>query len=186
MNIALRRDLTVPEYLDWCASQTERQRTQLIDGQIVQMPSERVVHNRLKYRAAKVLEAALTASGVQGEVLIDGIAVPINASSAYEPDVLLYLGPPVSGRQMTAPEPVVVVEVLSPTTAHLDRGVKLAGYFSLLSLKHDLIIDPDAQTVVHHARAPDGNVVSSTHTGGALRLDPPGIDVSLDAMLGHP
>lgn len=183
MNIALRRDLTVPEYLDWCASQTERKRTQLIDGQIVQMPSERVVHNRLKYRAAKVLEAALAASGLQGEVLIDGDAVSINPTSAYEPDALLYLGPPVAGQQMAAPEPVIVVEVLSPTTAHLDGGVKLAGYFSLPSLQHYLVIDPASLTITHHARNSDGVVVATSYTSGALNLDPPGLTLDLDAML---
>ena len=87
---------------------------------------------------------------------------------------------------MTAPEPVVIVEVLLPTTAHLDRGVKLAGYFTVPSIQHYLIVDPDAASIVHHARSADGSIVSSTHAGGMLRrLDPPGLGLSLDAMLGR-
>lgn len=186
MNIALRRDLTVPEYLAWAAAQSERQRSELIDGQIVQMPSERVAHTRLKYRAAKALDAALAASGLQGEVLIDGVAVPINRTSAYEPDVLLYLGPAVAGEQMTAPEPVVVVEVLSPTTAHLDTGVKRAGYFSLPSLMHYLIVDPETLSLVHHARAATGGVVACTHSAGTLRLYPPGLELDIGQILNAP
>lgn len=147
------------------------------------MPSERVTHSRLKYRAAKVLEAALAASGLQGEVLIDGVAVPINANSAFEPDVLLYLGPAVPGEQMTAPEPVVIVEVLLPTTAHLDRGVKLAGYFTVPSIKHYLIVDPATMSLTHHTRAADGAIAAAIYTNGTLRLDPPGLTLDLDRIL---
>lgn len=185
MNIALRRDWTVPEYLAWAAAQSERQRTELIDGQIVAMPSGLVVHTRLKMRACKALETALIESGLTGEVLIDGVAVPIDQSSAYEPDALLYLGPAVPAQQMTASEPVVVVEVLSPTTAHIDKGTKLAGYFTVPSLRHYLIIDPVTQTLTHHARgAAEGSIVATVHASDTLRLDPPGLEVSVNAILG--
>ncbi len=43
---------------------------------------------------------------------------------------------------MTAPNPVVVVEVLSPSTRGIDTTVKLAGYFLVPSLKHYLIVEP--------------------------------------------
>src|ERR1700728_276147 len=48
MNVALRRAMTVDEYLAWSDSQIERQRTELINGQIVTMPSERLSHSRIK------------------------------------------------------------------------------------------------------------------------------------------
>ncbi len=38
---------------------------------------------------------------------------------------------------------IVVVEVLSPSTAAIDHGRKLSNYFSLDSVQHYLILDPD-------------------------------------------
>ena len=37
-----------------------------------------------------------------------------------------------------APNPLIVVEILSPSTAKRDRGVKRDAYFSLPSVHHDL------------------------------------------------
>lgn len=111
------------------------------------------------------------------------MAVPINATSAFEPDALLYLGAAISDNQLTAPDPVVVVEVLSPTTAHIDRGIKLTGYFSLPSLLHYLIVDPDTMSVTHHARTMDGTVSDATYSSGAIRLDPPGLTLDIDRIL---
>ena len=56
---------------------------------------------------------------------------------------------------MEIPNPVVVVEVLSPSTAADDQGVKLDGYFSLPSVQHYLIVDPDRRVMIHHKRRPD-------------------------------
>lgn len=182
MNIALRRDLTVPEYLAWAGAQGEWPRTQLIDGQICQMPPERAAHNRLKFCAANALAAALAAASIQGEVMIDGMSVPINATSAYEPDVLLYLGSPIGADDLLVPHPIVVIEILSPTTAHLDKGVKLAGYFSIASVQHYLLIDPDTMRLTHHHRAADSSIAAEVHATGSLRLDPPGLVLDLDTV----
>ncbi len=48
--------------------------------------------------------------------------------------------------------PVVIVEVLSPNTAAVDHGRKLSGYFSLPSVEHYLILDPERRVVIHHKR----------------------------------
>src|ERR1700724_2177862 len=50
MNVELRRAMTVDECLAWSDSQSERQRTELINGQVVMMPPERVLHSRVKGR----------------------------------------------------------------------------------------------------------------------------------------
>lgn len=60
MNIAYRTPLTVPEYLAWAEAQGERVRTELIDGQIVEMSSQLAIHARLKGRAFNVLSHALS------------------------------------------------------------------------------------------------------------------------------
>ncbi len=72
--------------------------------------------------------------------------------SDYEPDALVNCGAPMADDAVAAPCPVVVVEVLSPSTAATDTGGKLAGYFAVPSVAHYLIIHPTKRVVTHHRR----------------------------------
>src|SRR5580693_9112966 len=163
MNVALRRAMTVDEYLAWSDSQSERQRTELINGQI--------------YVA---LRQAVAAANLPCEVMTDGVAVRIDEHTAYEPDALVRCGSELPGEMMIVPDPMIVVEVLSPTTAHSDTSAKLIGYFKVPSVVHYLVVDPDDRTVTHYTR--DGT--AALLNNGSLRLDPPGIDLTVEDLFG--
>ena len=105
-------------------------------------------------------------------------------SSLYQPDALVYCGEPVSGDALEIPNPVVVFEVLSPGNAVTDLRDKLVGYFRVASIAHYLIVDPDKRIVIHHARG-TGDVVSTRILSeGAVRLDPPGIEIAVGELFG--
>jgi Uma2 family endonuclease len=180
MTLALRRAMTVDEYLAWGESQSERRRTELINGQVVAMAPERVTHNRIKSAVFLALHRAVAAGGLPCEVMTDGVTVRIDDHTAYEPDALVHCGEKLPGEAMIVPNPMIIVEVLSPTTAHTDTSAKLIGYFKLPSVDHYLIIDPAARTVTHYAR----NSTPTLLSGGPLRLDPPGIDLVVKDLLG--
>jgi Uma2 family endonuclease len=180
MNVALLRTMTVDEYLAWSDSQSERQRTELINGQIVAMPSERVVHSRIKGQVYQALRLAIRAAGLPCEALPDGPGVRIDDHTVYEPDALVFCGSTPAPSAMLIPNPVIVVEVLSPTTQHHDTSAKLVGYFKLSSVAHYLVIDPEARTVTHYTRGGTPNLLSA----GPLRLDPPGLDLAVEDLLG--
>ena len=184
MNIALRTPLTVDQYLAWARAQSDPPRTELINGQIVPMSPERVAHNRAKGKVYVSLIRAMATAGVRGEVFTDGLTVPIDEHTAYEPDVLVYCGDPLPPDQMKVTDPVIVVEVKSPSTAHMDTSAKLVGYFKLASVHHYLYVDPDARKVTHHARAADGTIAARTLASGPLRLDPPGLVVEASGLFG--
>ncbi len=118
MTIPLRRPLTVDEYVGWAHSQSERQRTELINGQIVTMAPERVEHGEIKLAAAIALRTAIAKAGCDCHVLGDGMTVRIDEHTAYEPDALAYCGPRLARGSTIVPDPVIIVEVLSPATAH--------------------------------------------------------------------
>ena len=80
------------------------------------------------------------------------MTVRISARTAFEPDALVVCPSRLDLHTMEIPNPIVVVEVLSPSTAADDHGVKLDGYFSLQSVEHYLIIDPDRRVMIHHKR----------------------------------
>jgi Uma2 family endonuclease len=80
---------------------------------------------------------------------------------------------------MEIPNPVLLVEVLSPSTAADDHGLKLDGYFSVRSIEHYLIIDADRRIMIHHKRGRDGAIETRILRDGAVRLDPPGFEAEV-------
>lgn len=174
--------MTADEYLAWSERQTEKYRTELINGQVVAKAPELVLHNRIKGAIYIAFRAAVAVAKTPCEVMTDGVTVRIDDHTAYEPDALIYCGDRLPGHTMIVPNPTVIAEVLSPTTAHTDTSAKLIGYFKLPSVAHYLIIDPEARTVTHYARDSTPHVLDS----GRLRLDPPGIDLAVADLLGAP
>ena len=181
MNITLRRAMTVDEYLAWSDSQSERQRTELINGQIVILPAEKLLHTVIKGNVFLALRQAIQAAHLPCTALPDGPGVRIDEHTVYEPDALVFCGDPPPPTSMLIPNPVILVEVLSPTTRHSDTSAKLIGYFKLPSVAHYLIFDPDGRTLTHHTREGTANVLE----GGPLRLEPPGLDLTVDDLFGQ-
>ena len=172
------RTLTVEEYLAWGQAQPERQRTELINGQIVPMTPERADHVEIKGAAFVALREAIARARIPCRAMSDGMTVRVDDYTAYEPDALVYCGDRIARNALVIPNPVIIVEVLSPTTAHIDTSAKLIGYFSLPSVEHYLVIDPDAHAITHHTRSADGTIANIV-AEGTLRLDPPGIELTV-------
>ena len=86
---------------------------------------------------------------------------------------------PLTGDAIEAPDPIVVVEVISPSSRGVDAGVKLARYFSLASVRHYLIVDTEKRIVIHHLRSEDGTLKHPGSADGLLTLDPPGLAIEI-------
>ena len=76
------------------------------------------------------------------------------------------------------PNPVVLVEILSPSTSGVDQALKLREYFRLPSVQHYLIVWPDRWRVVHHRRVGNG-IDTAALSERLIRLDPPGIEIGM-------
>jgi Uma2 family endonuclease len=83
---------------------------------------------------------------------------------------------------MVADAPIIVVEVLSRSNARIDFQRKLAEYFSVTSVRHYLIVDPEKQAVIHHRRLEDGTVSAAVLTSGEIDLLPPGLAIALEEL----
>ena len=128
------------------------------------------------------LDRAITAAGVPCQALPDGATVE-TGDSDYEPDALVNGGEPMADDAVAAPNPVIIVEVLSPGTASTDTGGKLAGYFRMPSVMHYLIVHPTRRTITHHRRAGDG-IDTRIITRGPIAMTPPGIVIDADEIYG--
>jgi len=167
------------EYRRWCETQP-RGRFERMDGRIVAMAPERAAHVRIKASVYIALKQALTRAGLDCEAMADGMTVETDDSD-YEPDALVNCGEPVADDAIAAPNPVIVVEVLSPGTAATDTGAKLAGYFKVPSIHHYLIVHPTRRTVIHHRRTGSG-IETGIVASGPIEMDPPGISITVDEL----
>ena len=155
-------------------------RWELRHGQAVMMSPQRAGHALTIYAAQKALEGAITKAGLPCRMFPDGMTARIDKRNAFEPDALVVRPPPPSDAA-EIPNPVVVVEVLSPGTAAHDLGAKLDGYFSVGSIMHCLILDPDRRVLIHHKRGADA-IATRIMREGVIRLDPPGLEADIGAM----
>lgn len=176
--------MTVDEYLDWSATLDERH--ELVDGVPMAMASERALHARTKAAVFDALRAAVRAAGALCEAFPDGMTVRIDERNAVEPDALVHCGEPVDDDAVEVSGPVIVVEVVSPSSVGRDSNAKLDAYFRVPSIRHYLIVNARSRRVVHYRRAEDGEIAVSIASGETLGLDPPGIEVRLDALFHAP
>ena len=107
----------------------------------------------------------------------------VDGSTSYLPDALVNCGETIARGAMIAPNPVIVVEVLSPSTRGIDTTVKLAGYFRVASLAHYLIVDLGQRHAVHYRRQADGTVTVTVIAEGDIAMEPPGISVAVSSLL---
>jgi Uma2 family endonuclease len=180
MSARAKDRMTAEEYLAW--GESREGRYELIDGVVYAQAAERAAHAEMKGLVFLALTNALRRKGVDCRAMVDGMAVRVGASTVFEPDALVYCGPKLPPDALLVEAPLVVVEVISPTSGRNDNTRKLAGYFNVPSIRHYLVLDPDDRLVVHHERREDGLIVSHILTEGAARLVPPGIELALSEL----
>ena len=174
------------EYRLW-AEQQPKGRFERIEGVVVAMAPERAHHADRKALVWLALRQAVAGAGLPCHVYPDGMTVEVDDSD-FEPDVTLHCGPPLPGNAIAVPEPVVLVEVLSPSTeGGSTRGDdltrKLEAYFRISSVRHYLIFWADRPRAIHYRRRGDGPGIDTRIVAeGAIRLDPPGISITMEEI----
>jgi Uma2 family endonuclease len=177
MSTAPQKRMSVDEFLVWAEGRPGR--FELFRGSVYAKTPERAGHAEVKFAVQTALANCIRARKLPCHMLPDGMTVRIDDTTAHEPDALVYCGPRLAPSSLEVSNPVIVVEVLSPSTRHVDTQVKLAGYFRLSSVAHYLVIDPDKPLVIHHARNREGSILTRIVSEGAITLDPAGIELSV-------
>jgi Uma2 family endonuclease len=68
-------------------------------------------------------------------------------------DISVFCGDPdLTDKQGTLDNPVLLIEVLSPSTRNYDRGDKFWHYRSITTLEEYLLVDSESIYVEHHQR----------------------------------
>jgi Uma2 family endonuclease len=187
-----KHKMTADEYLAWAETlPREAGRYELWDGDVIVRHgpagfenSERAQHWKAKHALYRALHDAVKRAGLPCHAAGEGPSVRISDHRLVEPDALVYCGPEVPRWMLEVSNPLIVAEVLSPSTRNFDMGDKRRGYFTLASLHHYLIVDPDRALLIHHRRGSGAEPETEIVNGPRLRLDPPGLDVDLTEVLG--
>ncbi|SFV12191.1 Endonuclease, Uma2 family (restriction endonuclease fold) [Methylobacterium sp. 174MFSha1.1] len=146
MSLALRRAprMRVAEFLEVIRDRPDEERWELLDGEAVLAPPPFERHQLIVTNLAMALYPLARARG--GRSLIGfGLLNDEIDDCAPVADVVVRCGPLLPGGH--ARDPIVVAEVLSPATLHIDRGRKAEFYQSLRTLRTYLIVDQDEARV---------------------------------------
>lgn len=139
MVLAEERLLTVEEYFE--LEKNSEIRHEFYFGKLIDMPGESKNANRIAKKTEGAFDAIIDHTIF--ETFRGEVRLTINQSTIYRyPDVMIAL---ISDDEddYAVTQPIVIVEVLSDSTAKVDTGKKLREYTSLASLQYYLVVSQD-------------------------------------------
>ncbi|MEO8378733.1 MAG: Uma2 family endonuclease [Acidobacteriota bacterium] len=149
-------------------------------GEIFAMAGGTLEHDAITASVTAFLHEALRASGCR--VLTGNMRISTPSGLYTYPDVSVVCGKPdirpMQGTD-TVGNPVVLVEVLSPSTRDYDRGQKFDLYGSIGALRDVLLIEQSRIEVDHRTREPGGPWISTTQTTLTGNVHLAGVDLAL-------
>jgi len=157
----------VAAFIEYIRPFPGEERWELIEGEALLMSPQTERHQGV---VTNLLRKCYDLAKPKGCKVYPGLGTLNNRVDDYAPipDIVVRCGPPVPGGYIT--DPVLVAEVLSPSTAANDRGRKLDFYMTIDSLRTILIVDPNDRRVDHWTRHDNGWTQGATLGAGAVPL----------------
>ncbi len=158
------------DYMAWEAEQTERH--EYLDGEVFAMTGARDAHNTIAGNLFATLRNHLR--GGPCRAFIADMKLRIDAADAvFYPDLMVTCDPRDRGPEADTAKrhPILLVEVLSESTAAYDRGLKFERYRLIDTLREVVLVEQDRRHVDLFRREADGRwVLESFGPDGALTL----------------
>ena len=150
MGVALEK-LTMSAFLEWENGQEGRH--EFYRGEVFAMVGARRAHGRVVGNLIYALRTALDGSPCQ--VFHEGMKVQVANDAILYPDVFVTCDKADLATEMLFRSPMLVIEVLSPSTEEYDRSRKFALYRRLDSLKEYVLVNPDTRSIASFVRGAD-------------------------------
>jgi Uma2 family endonuclease len=176
MSSAAQTLMSLDEFLAWEREQPERYE---FDGFVVRMMTGGSLdHSTIASNLWTALRDKLRGAGCRP---FRGDAKVIANQGVRYPDLSVTCSP-IAGDDDIVPAPVVVIEIISPSTAREDRGRKKFDYFATPSIRQYAIVEQDERWVDLYTRT-DAGWIDEIVTGDAvLNLSSIGVEIALDAI----
>lgn len=147
-----KQKYTLEEYLE--LDKNSEERYEYFDGEVFDMAGGSANHTRLGFDIGTLFSQKL--KGKNCEVFNSDMRVKVPAALPYRyPDVSVVCSGAVieelNGQEMLV-NPVLIVEVLSPSTAAYDLKDKFTAYKSIDSFREYLIVSQDRPHVIQYIR----------------------------------
>lgn len=168
--------MTAEEYLTW--EPTQEQRYEYWNGEVVAMSGGTRYHNRVSLNFFKLLDDGL--ADRLCEVYIVDVKVQAEPGRKYfYPDVVVTCDQRDRDPQLVQ-FPCLIVEVLSPSTEALDRGVKFAQYRRSATLQEYVLVQVEQPVVELFRRNSQGQwVLSDYGLDDSLDLESVGVEIAI-------
>jgi Uma2 family endonuclease len=134
-------------YDDYCLLPNDRNRYEILDGDLSVTPAPRVNHQRISRRLLRFLDEHVLANSL-GEIFAAPIDVILAPTTVVQPDLIFIAHDRAHIITERAIEgaPTLVVEILSPTTQQTDRVTK-AQLYAKYSVPQYWLIDPERKVL---------------------------------------
>ncbi len=174
MSALPRLRLTPDAYLDWEEQQPEKHA--YYDGKVFPLEAGTAEHALVIGNLLMALRKRLHPRGCV--VFSGALRVLVSERGLYTyPDLSVVCGLPTfaDDRRTTLTNPLVLVEVLSPSTRAYDEGAKLDFYLALASLRAYVVVDteePSARTVWRDGDRDDWRLTHAHGLDATLSVPP--------------
>ena len=153
---AAQTRLTPEEYITFerkAPPDTEIIRYEYLNGELIAMSGASRAHNLITMNVSTALHSRLSGRGCETYANEMPVSAPLTRSYFY-PDVVVVCEEPRFEDDVfdTLLNPIIVVEVLSPSTEAYDRGEKFAHYRQLVSLQEYILVSQNRVLVEHYRR----------------------------------
>src|SRR3984893_16110402 len=168
--------MSLDEFLAWERDQPERY--EYAGGVITMMTGGSLDHSTIASNLWTALRDQLrgrTCRAFRGDAKII-----INNSVRY-PDLSVTCAP-LRGSDDVVLDPILVVEVISPSTEREDRGRKKFDYFATPSIRQYAIVEQDERLIDLYTRFGDRWTDEIIEGDAVLNLSSIGVEVSVDAV----
>jgi Uma2 family endonuclease len=146
---------TIPEYLEMENAATEKH--EYYKGEIFAMSGAGARHNIISVNMLIALGISLKEKNCRPYGSDMRIHIPEKTLFTY-PDISIICGEVITAKEdeNSATQPVVIIEILSPSTKNYDRGEKFMLYRAIPTLKEYILVDAESIHVEHYAINQEG------------------------------
>jgi Uma2 family endonuclease len=103
------------------------------------------------------------------------------ASNYFYPDVVVDCDDSSDSSSLYAEQPKIIIEVLSRSTRHMDRGAKLLSYIKMPSMQEYVLVEQEFASI-DVLRRSDGWVSRHYALGDTIHLESIGLDLSVEEI----
>jgi Uma2 family endonuclease len=173
-----KRYITEQEYIDFERANTMKH--EYYDGHVYAMTGASRIHNLIAGNTLASLHGQLRQKPCQ--IFPSDMRIKVQQTGLYTyPDLVIICGEPqfTDDALDTLLNPLVLIEILSPSTERYDRGMKSQHYRTIETLQSYILIAQDHYHIEHYSRQDNGRWLLQEAHGIEAHIAIPSIESTL-------